>query len=411
MGAVLQKKMATPSTTYAPAVWPETVNLLGKLPERTASGSIAAITDGADMVPLKSWEIEVSPNLSGKSSVVCTQTGQNLFEYGERAEMVRNGITSSVSADGTITASGTSTGNGDIPITLSTSVVLQNGQSYTFSLDGTDTRSGSIYVYFAGGGYISIPNSRSYGTYTPTSDVTITGVTLRMFNGQSITLSAKMQIEVGSTAHAYEPYTAPVVNTVSLGRTVYGGNVDVVNGTGTESHAKITDFSTLRANGISSTGAYRYIIDVSGMGDYNVGACVATEDLLTYRVSYNANVGEFYNTTNVLIIFLAQDNAQDAITYLQSNSCEIAYPLATPIDFSFDPITPTPETVEVCNFWADEGDSTVVYRADIDALLSSLSGNRGLMLSSPQPETLSKAETEETEGKKEKEDSPEVLEK
>ena len=38
--------------------------------------------------------------------------------------------------------------------------------------------------------------------------------------------------------------------------------------------------------------------------------------------------------------------------------------------FTFTPITPTPETaLGVNNFWTDEGDSSVTYRADIDLLL------------------------------------------
>lgn len=58
MNSVLNKKFGT-STTYAPATWPDNVNLLGPLPEKTASGSVAAITDGADGVPVKSWVITI----------------------------------------------------------------------------------------------------------------------------------------------------------------------------------------------------------------------------------------------------------------------------------------------------------------------------------------------------------------
>lgn len=133
----------------------------------------------------------------------------NWLDVPERAEMTRNGIISSVSSDGTITASGQSTGNGDIPITLGTSINLKGGETYTFSIIGTDTRSGSVYVYFAGGSYISISNANHSGTYTPSADQTITGVTLRMFNTQTITLSAKIQLEKGSTASDYSPYFEP----------------------------------------------------------------------------------------------------------------------------------------------------------------------------------------------------------
>lgn len=53
MDAVLNKKFGT-STTYPPNTWPDNVNLLGPLPEKTASGAIANITDGADDVPVAS---------------------------------------------------------------------------------------------------------------------------------------------------------------------------------------------------------------------------------------------------------------------------------------------------------------------------------------------------------------------
>ena len=67
--------------------------------------------------------------------------------------------------------------------------------------------------------------------------------------------------------------------------------------------------------------------------------------------------------------------------------------------FTFTPITPTPETpLGVSNWWADEGDSDVTYRADISLALQALGGGgRGLMMMRPtEPEETE--ETEETEG-------------
>ena len=243
MNAVLNKKFGT-STDYPPADWAPTVNLMGPLPEKTqASASVCSFDDGADDVPTKSLIVTIPPTLDGVSSFVETQTGRNLLDVPAREELTRNGVISSVASDGTITASGQSTGNGDIPITLGTSANLIGGQTYTFSINGTDTRTGSIYVYFAGGSYISINNANHSGTYTPSADQTITGVTLRMFNGQSITLSAKIMLEYGSTAHAYEPYQTPTQYTASLGRTIYGGQVDIVNGVGTDENGNDFTFT------------------------------------------------------------------------------------------------------------------------------------------------------------------------
>lgn len=58
MNAVLNKKFGT-SQDYPPTDWAPSVNLLGPLPEKTASGSVASITDGADGVPVKSWVITI----------------------------------------------------------------------------------------------------------------------------------------------------------------------------------------------------------------------------------------------------------------------------------------------------------------------------------------------------------------
>ena len=58
MDTVLNKKFGT-STTYPPNTWPDNVNLLGPLPEKTVSGAVASITDGADAVPIKAWVITI----------------------------------------------------------------------------------------------------------------------------------------------------------------------------------------------------------------------------------------------------------------------------------------------------------------------------------------------------------------
>ena len=60
MNDVLNKKFGT-STTYPPSDWPSDVNLLGPLPEKTASGAIASFSDGADTVPLKSLVFGIEP--------------------------------------------------------------------------------------------------------------------------------------------------------------------------------------------------------------------------------------------------------------------------------------------------------------------------------------------------------------
>ena len=73
MNAVLNKKFGT-AVDYPPNGWPDDVNLLGPLPEGTASGSIVTFSDGADDVPIKSCEVALSPSLDGHSSVTVHHT-------------------------------------------------------------------------------------------------------------------------------------------------------------------------------------------------------------------------------------------------------------------------------------------------------------------------------------------------
>ena len=365
MDSVLNKKFGT-STTYPAEDWPDTVNLMGPLPEKTVSGAIATFDDGADDVPLKKCEITLPASLDGYNEVNVAQTGKNLLDYGERAEMTRANIVSTVSADGTITASGQSTGNGDIPITLGTSVNLIGGQIYTFSINGTDTRTGSVYVYFAGGSYISINNANHSGTYTPSADQTITGVTLRMFNGQSITLSAKIMLEIGSTAHEYEPYQTPTTYTASLGRTIYGGTADVVNGQGESTHAnvKVSDLTWTKQ---TASGRDFFIAQVS---DMKTGTPKDIASVLPYggEITVAAMADKsLASWTNSLRIYDTDITTVSELLEAYGND-GISYPLATPESFSVSPIA-IDSKAGTNNTWNDSGETEVTYRADINLAL------------------------------------------
>ena len=213
MNAVYNKKFGT-STTYDPSVWASTANLMGPLPERTASGSIAAISDGADRVPLKSWEIEIGPDLSGKSSVVCTQTnGANVWD--EAWEV------------------------GAINIVNGENVANSN---FIRSTNYISVKPSTIYYkcapqnilqlyYGADKSYISYGSWGKNGTFTTPANCYY----VRFYVAQEYgtTYNNDIAINYPSTETAYSAHNI-IVNTVSLGRTVYGGTADVVKGEGVD---------------------------------------------------------------------------------------------------------------------------------------------------------------------------------
>lgn len=286
MNTVLNKKLGT-STTYPPTDWPDTVNLLGPLPEKTVSGSIANITDGADGVPIKNWLVTLPASLDGYSSIGCTVSGKNLMQN-LKYQATANRVNIGQSDDGFSVSLRAGT------YTLSATTSINTRAYYRGENDGSNTLVWSAY------------GTSGNGTFTLSEDKNVRFWLIGQGGSISTSDVLTIQLEVGSTATSYEAYTAPTTATASLGRTIYGGTADIVTGEGEDE---------------------------------------------------NGN------------------------------------------DFTFTPLSPTPETpLGVSNWWADNGDSTVTYRADISLALQALGGGgRGLMMMRPtEPEETE--ETEETEG-------------
>lgn len=307
MDTVLNKKLGT-STTYPPTDWPDTVNLMGPLPEKTASGAIAHIEDGADGVPLKNWLVTLPASLDGYTAIGGSKGGANFIELYTRAN--HNGIDYSINADGSLhregTASGNSFNNGNATNYSNCPFKLRAG-TYTLSVSGSGDNASftSFGIYLASGASFTAQGITGNGTKTFTvSEDFGAWYYIKTNSGVTVNDDVYIWISAGSTADAYEAYTAPTQYTASLGRTIYGGTADIVTGEGEDE---------------------------------------------------NGNA------------------------------------------FTFTPIT-AETALGVNNFWADEGDSDVTYRADISLALQALGGGgRGLMMMRPtEPEETE--ETEETEG-------------
>ena len=229
MNTVFNKKFGT-AETYAPEIWPVTVNLMGPLEEKTVSGSVVAFSDGADAVPLKSCAVTIAPNLDGVSSLTCKHAGKNLAPVNDFTAQRQTVMTFDTPLQAGIysysylaTRTGSDSRNGGFRFIYNDDTYLNE---YLYVDEGTRSlRDGvvfakpvkSIYVYSISGSYADS------GNFTVTVD--------------------DFQLEVGSTASDYTPYTAPTVSTVNLGRTIYGGEVDVVNGTGTDENGNDFTFT------------------------------------------------------------------------------------------------------------------------------------------------------------------------
>lgn len=386
VGSMLVKKMG--GVGYAPKDWADTINLMGALPEKTASGSIAHIEDGADRVPLKAWDVTLPASLSGYSSIVATKAGKNLLDETLKKLNGRNIYYNT----------GTNQNDGY-------SCILPAG-TYTFSVTTADGTITNLYA-------------RNYDTSTNISGFPAYGVLKKTFTlaektrvsfwiykdtYTSLSDIVNAQVEVGSTNTEHADYTAPTQYTDSLGRTIYGGTADVVTGEGVDGYEKGSMSSTY-LSGLSSD----YIGYESSTAYFGGHPSIWVRNWNYQRAKARQSGGigcacnyfpvSMHNTT----IFSSQyriyfdvdgkniSSVADFIAFVtaleQNNeSLDIVYELndTYKTSFTFTPITPTPHTaLGTNNLWNDRGDSEVTYRRDIDLALNSGSSLLGFGLGNP----------------------------
>ena len=208
-------------------------------PTKTVSGSIAHFTDGAEM-PAKSVAVNIEPvqsgtgtpspdnvrPISGWGSVNVNVTRKNLLKV-DSVNAIGKGITQTLNEDGTITLSGTSTGlNNGQAINGSALFKLPTG-TYRF-VDVGATSGATFYYYLRVSG-----NSawiRSGQTFTVPEGSSGCRIVLYFPTNTEVSgTHGLMIVSENSTYDTYEPYTG-TTTPVNLGRTVYGGTLDVVSG-------------------------------------------------------------------------------------------------------------------------------------------------------------------------------------
>lgn len=171
--------------------------------------------------------------IKGRDSVTVTRCGKNLFNPAWMPEKtLNNGLTWTITSDGTVTANGTA-----------------NGTSYYnsdyFSLPaGTYTISAMPYFRMSilnrDVGHTTVAAQQVGQPCTFTVETDIQNASL-FFTTSGIldNVSAKPQIEKGTTATTYAPYTGQTA-TLTLPSTIYGGTVDTVSSEGQETRKLLT---------------------------------------------------------------------------------------------------------------------------------------------------------------------------
>ncbi len=384
MDSVLNKKFGT-ATSYAPGTWPDDVNLMGPLPEKTiVSSPIADFSDGADDVPTKSLVVTIPASLSGVSSVTETQTGRNLFDKTTAT------IGKYINVNGQEATNGIKAHSALLPLKPSTTYYMSgHADASYYTILALDKDMNVLSTWYGGASktepfVATTPNNAKWCYLN--------------FNADQID---NVIFAESTTAIPYEPYNGTTY-TANLGRTIYGGTPDIVNGTGKEICGKIVfDGSETRwAEYATGNG---YAIPLTGMkrGTWYTSPLALSSPLP--KVPNNDNLGVRIGVNNDGI-YVVQANTISGVTdlasfkaWLSENPLTIIYPLDTEIDFTFDG-QEINTRLGYNAFWSDEGDTEVTYRADISLALQAVSGLRGLMMARTQlePETEPEETIEET---------------
>jgi len=352
---ILRKKFGT-NDRQDPADYPAKMNLMGPLEEKTVSGSVVAFSDGADAVLLKSCAVTIAPNIDGVSSVDVVKGGYNFIdastaEYGNLNINTGNVDTTSTSWK---TTDFMPLFAGDFIFTwVSSSTYFQVKwvayDSNKTRIDGESTATWtSVY-------------SKQFTFPTGTAFVRFCWSVV--VSGNPVTRE-DIRLNRGSVDLGYTPYVQPTIHTANLGRTIYGGQADVENGTGTDGYINITfDGSESGWRFGTSSDKNRVYIELEN-AKASVGSFVGNYiEALNSAQGYPSEWKAWINASSQLVIGVPSTitSKADWQAYLAQNNLIVSYEKATPEDFTFTPV-PINSRLGDNTLWSD-GDLSVVYRS------------------------------------------------
>ena len=189
-------------TTYVVATAPAIV-------ETTEPADVASFSDGAEGIPVISLIADITPvqNLNGQSAPYPAGGGKNLVEPFKATEGTSYGLTMTPNADGSVRVHGTASNSSSVLLSMkSVNIPLPTG-TYTFNI-GITSSSNKVYGQIVTGAHTFFSRTAK-DTYTVASDTTITRLDIgcNAANGEQIDVTIYPQLEVGSTATTFAPYS------------------------------------------------------------------------------------------------------------------------------------------------------------------------------------------------------------
>ena len=351
--------------------------VLKAFPTGSASGAVASFPDGADNIPMKSVIAHIEPvqagsgdpsptnvrAISGWDTVTIPRTNKNMFDQSLFLEAT--GWT----FDGeyyTGTAANLKNKFASLPNMNKPTGLPQITLSFDgYSEDGVN----GLYFKFAYSDGTTenkaIINGTTEQHYVGTSNAS--KVLVRIYPHYSNNKTAHIknfQIEVGSTATAYEPYTGTTY-TFQLGQTVYGGMLNPLTGHGWIEGELVTydgeSGSTYLQNGsnvISVSNGSRFQTYQTPICDQFLGIAPGNSVALG---AYQCRLNSQFNYINFK--FPEDKTVDEWKAELAENPIHVYKKYAEPIEIQLTPVQIS-TLLGQNNIWADSGDISVTYRAD-----------------------------------------------
>lgn len=349
-----------------------------------ASGSIITITDGAENTPLKSAIVNIEPvqsgsgdpsptnirPISGWTQATVNRTGGNLMPGFD------SGLWGTADTTGW-TISNFSSTPASFPFDMSAGkhtgvpaikVYLKGGVEY--SISASPGKYWCISYYDESDNKISNGASGwGIGAFTPPvgTAYAIFGISNYQGTATTLTVSTQVQIALGSSLPAWTAYKGTTHITIILGRTVYGGTVDALQGEGESGYGTYN----LKSHNQSYITQYDYNGKHGVMINYAlpstqsraVGWCDTAP--VSTEANYNSNQYMWFgvNSTAIFWIGILDALGTDLAgfkTWLAAHDVTICRPLASPTIFSV-----TPQTIKTLlgtnDIWADAGEMSIEY--------------------------------------------------
>lgn len=354
----------------------------------TVEGASVSFSDGADGIPMEECEVTLVPSqdLHGYSKPWAGGAGKNKLEVTATSQYIYT-----VASDGEITADGTSNGYGLILGYITPDTTTE------YKLNGCPTGGGDS-TYRLDARLTSSPSSPIAGSQDTGNGATFTAseefyIFLRSPNGAVLNnVVFKPMVRLSSVVDdTFEPYsnicpisghtdvTVTVASTsggsgedttVALGRTVYGGTLDVTTGELTVDKGYKLYTGDASENWSFSTDFVYINISDALRPQSSIGIQSNIIVTATGRDAYTGFINQYGN----LIIYVPSSitSASDWKTWLSSNNLQIVYALAMPQTFTL-----TKEQIQTLlgqNYVSHDGGGNikVVYIRDLDITINDL---------------------------------------